>query len=78
MEPDVTSAMFRRIEELQRLADSIAEHHPYWPALHYALQFISRLVENWHRDFTAEELEELKWYVEKIQDSLAKLQIRQG
>lgn len=69
----MSAAMARRVEELQRLSESIAEHHPYWPALHFALQLLSRLVENWNRDFTREELEELTWLAEKVLDSVKRL-----
>lgn len=74
MEPDVTTAMAKRVEELQRLADSIAEHHPYWPALHFTLQLLGRLVEKWREDFTGEEKEELLWLAEKIRESIEKIQ----
>ncbi|MEM1571141.1 hypothetical protein [Pyrobaculum sp.] len=77
MEPDVSSAMLRRVEELQRLADSIAEHHPYWPTLHFTLQLLRTIVENWNRDFTKEEHEELVWVAEKIVDSVKRIQPRQ-
>jgi len=77
VEPDVSTAMLRRVEELQRLADSIAEHHPYWPALHFTLQLLRRLVEKWHEDFSGEEYEELTWLAEKVLDSVKKIQPRQ-
>ncbi len=76
MEPDVATAMRRRVEELQRLADSIAEHHPYWPLLHFTLQLLSRVVERWHEEFTPEELEELEWLAEKIQGQIQRLSNR--
>lgn len=77
MEPDVTAAMLKRVEELQRLADSIAEHHPYWPLLHFSLQLLSRVVEKWREDFTEGDLEELMWLAEKIRENIERLQTRQ-
>ncbi|MEM0370211.1 MAG: hypothetical protein QXK71_05690 [Pyrobaculum sp.] len=77
MEPDVSTAMLKRVEELQRLADSVAEHHPYWTLLHFSLQLVSKVVEKWREDFTQSDLEELKWLVEKIKDSVERLQPRQ-
>lgn len=50
MEPDVSTAMLKRVEELQRLADSVAEHHPYWTLLHFSLQLVSKVVEKWRED----------------------------
>jgi hypothetical protein len=73
MEPDVTAAMQKRVEELQRLADSIAEHHPYWPLLHFTLQLLSRVVERWRQDLTPEDLDELTWLAEKIQEQIQRL-----
>ncbi|MFN3804849.1 MAG: hypothetical protein ACK4SY_07315 [Pyrobaculum sp.] len=73
MEPDVSAAMLRRVEELQRLADSVAEHHPYWPLLHFLLQLVARVVEKWRDGFTEEELEEVRWLVEKIKDAVDRL-----
>ncbi len=75
MEPDVSIAIAKRVEEIQRLADSIAEHHPYWPLLHFSLQLLSRVVEKWHGSFSREELEELKWIVEKIENAIDKLDV---
>jgi len=74
MQSDVSAAMLKRVEELQRLAESIAEHHPYWPTLYFTLELLRRVLEKWHSDFTREELEELKWLVEKVADSVAKIQ----
>jgi hypothetical protein len=76
MEPDVATAMQRRVEELQRLADSIAEHHPYWPLLHFTLQLLSRVVEKWHQDLTPEDLDEMAWLAEKIQGQIQRLNRR--
>jgi hypothetical protein len=73
MEPDVATAMQKRVEELQRLADSIAEHHPYWPLLHFTLQLLGRVVEKWRQDLTPEDLEELDWLAGKIQEQIKKL-----
>jgi hypothetical protein len=73
MEPDVTAAMQKRVEELQRLTDSIAEHHPYWPLLHFTLQLLSRVVERWRQDLTPEDLDELTWLAEKIQEQIQRL-----
>ncbi|ABL88480.1 conserved hypothetical protein [Pyrobaculum islandicum DSM 4184] len=74
MEPDVTTAMLRRVEELQQLADSIAEHHPYWPALHFTLQLLGRLVDKWRENLTNRDKEELLWLAEKIRESIEKIQ----
>jgi len=76
MEPDVTAAMQSRVEELQRLADSIAEHHPYWPLLHFTLQLLSRVVEKWRQDLTPEDLDEMAWLAEKIQEQIQRLNRR--
>jgi len=76
MEPDVATAMQRRVEELQRLADSIAEHHPYWPLLHFTLHLLSRVVEKWRQDLTPEDLDEMAWLAEKIQEQIQRLNRR--
>jgi hypothetical protein len=76
MEPDVATAMQKRVEELQRLADSIAEHHPYWPLLHFTLQLLSRVVEKWHQDLTPGDLDEMAWLAEKIQEQIQRLNRR--
>jgi hypothetical protein len=76
MEPDVATAMQRRVEELLRLADSIAEHHPYWPLLHFTLQLLSRVVEKWRQDLMPEDLDEMAWLAEKIQEQIKRLSSR--
>jgi len=41
--------------------------------LYFTLELLRRVLEKWHSDFTREELEELKWLVEKVADSVAKI-----
>jgi len=73
VEPDISNAMLKRIEELQSLIDSVSEHHPYWRIAHYLLQALRSIAENWNRDVDEEELEKMKWYIEKISESLKQL-----
>ncbi|AFA40269.1 hypothetical protein Pogu_2242 [Pyrobaculum oguniense TE7] len=77
MEPDVSRAMLKRVEELEQLSAGIAEHHPYWPALHFNLALLRRLLEKWHDDFTQEEHEELVLLAEKVLDSVKRIRPQQ-
>ncbi|WP_231818719.1 hypothetical protein [Thermoproteus tenax] len=67
---DVSASLLRRVREIESVLSGVAEHHPYWPAAHYLTQALSLLFERWNGRLTQEELEEIKWYLEKAAQSL--------
>lgn len=58
------------LEEVVELAYDTAEHHPYWNLLYDGSQILKVVLEKWKNDLTDEDLLEIKWYANKIKDSL--------
>ena len=58
------------LEEVAELAYDTAEHHPYWNLLYDGSQIIKVVLDKWNDALTEEELAEIKWYADKIKDSL--------
>lgn len=58
------------LEEVAELAYDTAEHHPYWNLLYDGVQIIKTVLDKWSDTLTEEELEEIKWYADKIKNSL--------
>ncbi|MDE1726591.1 MAG: hypothetical protein KGH89_04935 [Thaumarchaeota archaeon] len=58
------------LEEISELAYDTAEHHPYWSLLYDSSQILKIVLEKWNDTLTEEELKEIKWYADKIKDSL--------
>lgn len=58
------------LEEVAELAYDTAEHHPYWNLLYNGSQILKIVLDKWSDALTEEELGEIKWYADKIKDSL--------
>ena len=58
------------LEEVAELAYDTAEHHPYWNLLYNGSQILKVVLDKWNDALTEEELGEIKWYADKIKDSL--------
>ena len=68
-----TSALDRArigIDEVAELAYDTAEHHPYWNLLYDGSQIIKIVLDKWNDNLTEEDLKEIRWYANKIRDSL--------
>jgi len=63
----------KALYDIQELADSTAEHHPYW-ALLYNCSHISKLIlEKWNDDLTEEDLSEIRWMISELENTCKKL-----
>ena len=70
---DPVSRAERALYNIQELADSTAEHHPYW-ALLYNCSMISKLIlEKWNDELTEEDLSEIRWMISELENSCDKL-----
>jgi len=57
------------LEEIEELALTTAEHHPYWSLLYNSSQILKIVLEKWNDKLTEAEIKEILWYVEEIKNS---------
>ncbi len=57
------------LEEIEELALTTAEHHPYWSLLYNGSQILKIILEKWNDVLTESEIKEILWYIEEIKNS---------
>lgn len=57
------------LEEIEELAFTVAEHHPYWSLLYNSSQILKIVLEKWNGTLTESEIKEIKWYAEELKNS---------
>ena len=70
---DPVSRAERALYDIQELADSTAEHHPYWVLLYNCSQISKLILEKWNDDLTEEDLSEIRWMISELENSCNKL-----
>ena len=70
---DPVSRAERALYDIQELADSTAEHHPYWVLLYNCSQISKSILEKWNDDLTKEDLNEIRWMISELENSYNKL-----
>ena len=70
---DQVSRAERALYDIQELADSTAEHHPYWVLLYNCSQISKSILEKWNDDLTEEDLSEIRWMISELENSCNKL-----
>ena len=70
---DPVSRAERALYDIQELADSTAEHHPYWALLYNCSQISKSILEKWNDDLTEEDLSEIRWMISELENSYDKL-----
>ena len=70
---DPVSRAERALYDIQELADSTAEHHPYWILLYNCSQISKLILEKWNDELTEEDLTEIRWMVSELENSYKKL-----
>ena len=70
---DPVSRAERALYDIQELADSTAEHHPYWVLLYNCSQISKSILEKWNDDLTEEDLTEIRWMISELENSYDKL-----
>lgn len=57
------------LEEMEELALTTAEHHPYWALLYNGTQILKIVLEKWDDNLSADELQEISWHADEIKNS---------
>ena len=70
---DPVSRAERALYDIQELADSTAEHHPYWVSLYNCSQISKSILEKWNDELTEEDLSEIRWMISELENSCNKL-----
>ena len=70
---DPVSRAEKALYDIQELADSTAEHHPYWALLYNCSQISKLILEKWNDELDEEDLSEIRWMVSGLQNSCDKL-----
>ena len=71
---DVVSRAKNGLENVVELGYTTAEHHPYWGLLHNCSQISKTVLDKWNEDISKEELSEIQWMINELQNSCSKLQ----
>ena len=61
------------IEDVAELAYTTAEHHPYWALLYHCTQIGKISLDKWNNEISQEELDEIEWSLEELQNTCKKL-----
>jgi len=75
---DPVSRAERALYDIQELADSTAEHHPYWALLYNCSQISKSILEKWNDELTEEDLNEIRWMISELENSCNKLKNKVG
>jgi len=75
---DPVSRAERALYDIQELADSTAEHHPYWVLLYNCSQISKTILEKWNDELTEEDLSEIRWIISELENSCNKLKNKVG
>ena len=62
------------LNEILELSYTTAEHHPYWNILYNASEIIHTLLEKWDSSMSTKELDDIKWAIKEINQTLEKIQ----
>ena len=70
---DPVSRAEKALYDIQELADSASEHHPYWALLYNCSQISKVILEKWNDELTDEDLSEIRWMISELENSCKKL-----
>jgi hypothetical protein len=61
------------LSDIQELAYTTAEHHPYWAVLYHASEISKAALEEWESQLTREQISEMSWRCDEIKMALERL-----
>jgi hypothetical protein len=61
------------LNDVTELAYATAEHHPYWNLLYNCSEIANNVLEKWRDSLSAEDISDIDWALEKLNQSLAKI-----
>lgn len=64
------------LSDLTELAYTAAEHHPYWNLIYNSSEISSTVLEKWTSSLSEEDLGDIKWALQKINQTLDKIKAK--
>jgi pterin-4a-carbinolamine dehydratase len=61
------------LNDVTELAYATAEHHPYWNLLYNSSEITNSILDKWGDSLTAEDLSDIDWALQKLNQSLEKI-----
>ncbi len=61
------------LNDATELAYTTAEHHPYWNILYNSSEIANTVLEKWSDKLSSEEIDEIKWALKEISQTLEKI-----
>lgn len=62
----------RGLADIEEMAQTAAEHHPYWRLLNSTLESLRIILDNWEGDISEEDLEDIRWAASSLSDAIQK------
>ena len=62
------------VDDAAELAYTTAEHHPYWAVLYNCTEIAKTILEKWNDEITSEQLDEMKWNLKEIQNTISNIE----
>ncbi|MDE0090305.1 MAG: hypothetical protein OXP12_02985 [Thaumarchaeota archaeon] len=61
------------LEDVAELAQSTAEHHPYWGLLYHSSEVADAVLRSWNGALTADQVADIRWSMREIESVLDRL-----
>lgn len=61
------------LSDVQELAYTTAEHHPYWAILYHASEISKTVLEKWESQLTLDQVSEMSWRCDEIKMALDRI-----
>ena len=61
------------VDKMAELSYTTAEHHPYWKLLYSCVEISRIILERWNDEISTDDVDEIRWMISELQDSLNKL-----
>ena len=61
------------LEDVSELANTTAEHHPYWGLLYHCAQISKTTLDKWDDEISKDELDEIDWSIDELKNMCKKL-----
>ena len=61
------------LADVQELAYTTAEHHPFWAILYHSNEISKTVLEKWESQFTMDQISEMSWRCDEIKMALERL-----